>query len=106
MYIYIYILTMYVLYVGPGKIRLTGLRLVGDGTQFTGLKPGDKLRPGRSPESYRVTVLSDTEGVLMEETGEPSPLLEPQEVWLDYDVLEHVDQVRTLDCRLQTVCDG
>jgi glycerol-3-phosphate O-acyltransferase/dihydroxyacetone phosphate acyltransferase len=64
---------------GPGKIRFEGLRLRGDGTAFTSLKKGDKLRPGRSPNAYKVkAVLSDVEAELAEELGEPSPLDEPE----------------------------
>ena len=78
---------------GAGAVTLQGLRVLGRDTQFTRqFKPGDKLRPGRSAESYRLSVLSDTEALLVEEVGEASPLHEPQGVELSYDVLEHVDQ--------------
>ena len=60
---------------GKGSIRFEGLRLMGRGTSFTTLKKGDKLRPGRSPNAYKVkVVISDTEAELAEELGEPSPL--------------------------------
>ena len=60
---------------GTGTIRFEGLRLMGRGTSFTTLKKGAKLRPGRSPNAYKVkAVISDTEAELAEELGEPSPL--------------------------------
>ena len=60
---------------GTGTIRFEGLRLMGRGTAFTTLKKGDKLRPGRSPNAYKVkAIISDTEAELAEELGEPSPL--------------------------------
>lgn len=60
---------------GLGKVRFEGLRLLGQGTSFTTLKKGDKLRPGRSANAYKIkTVLSDTEAELGEELGEASPL--------------------------------
>ena len=71
---------------------MSGLTIRGDGTAFLSLKPGDKIRPGKSAEAYRVEVFTDCEGTLVEELGETSPLSEPQGVWLDYDVLEHIDQ--------------
>lgn len=78
---------------GPGQIRLRGLRLEGRDTALGALKPGDKIRPGRSPESYKLVVHGDEAAELVEELGEPSPLSEPQDTWMDYDILEHVDQV-------------
>ena len=60
---------------GIGRIRFDGLRLIGNGTFFTKLKKGDKIRPGRSPHAYKLkVVISDTEAELAEELGEPSPL--------------------------------
>lgn len=83
---------------GPGKIRFDGLKLLGEGTLFSKLEKGDKLRPGRSPNAYKVKlVISDTEAQLSELVGEgePSPLEEtvcqgPN--WVTYDVLAYIDQ--------------
>lgn len=85
---------------GPGRLYLDGLRVVGQSTKFTALKFGeqaDKLRPGRSNIAYKIKeVVSDTELVLAEETGEPSPLQEKYgigvECWVDYDIMSYIDQ--------------
>lgn len=71
--------------------------MIGDGTAFTRLRHGDKIRPGRSPEMYRVReIISDTEAVLAEDKGEVSPLSEAQYQgegnWVSYDILESIDQ--------------
>jgi len=82
---------------GIGKIYFDGMRLVGSGTEFTKLHKGDKIRPGRSPDAYRLkSVVSDEEAILADDIGEPSPLQEQfcqgENKWAEYDVLEHVDQ--------------
>jgi glycerol-3-phosphate O-acyltransferase/dihydroxyacetone phosphate acyltransferase len=80
---------------GPGKIFFDQLKLKGQNTFFTKLSKGDKLRPGRSPETYHVKeVISDTEAILAEEKGDLSPLdeAECQGKWSSYDVLGFVDQ--------------
>jgi glycerol-3-phosphate O-acyltransferase / dihydroxyacetone phosphate acyltransferase len=60
---------------GVGQIRFEGLRLTGQGTAFLSLKKGDKIRPGRSPDAYKIKlVVSDTVAELALEVGEPSPL--------------------------------
>ncbi len=81
---------------GPGRIRFEGLVVRGQATQFTKLGKGDKLRPGRSPDSYRVKdIVSDEEALLVEELGEPSPLQAvcQGDTFMKYDVLGWVDQV-------------
>jgi glycerol-3-phosphate O-acyltransferase / dihydroxyacetone phosphate acyltransferase len=80
---------------GVGQIRFEGLRLTGQGTAFLSLKKGDKIRPGRSPDAYKIKlVVSDTVAELALEVGEPSPLDEVgcQGVWVSYDVLGAIDQ--------------
>lgn len=82
---------------GPGKIYFDGLLVYGDGTKFTKLEKGTKIRPGKSPEMYRLKdIISDEKAVLVEDQGESSPLLEKhcQGVgnWVTYDLLEFVDQ--------------
>lgn len=42
---------------GNGEICFKGLTMIGRGTKFTSLKKGDKIRPGRSPEAYKVGVI-------------------------------------------------
>jgi glycerol-3-phosphate O-acyltransferase/dihydroxyacetone phosphate acyltransferase len=39
---------------GPGTIKFEGLKLIGEGTAFTQLGKGDRLRPGRSADSFRI----------------------------------------------------
>jgi glycerol-3-phosphate O-acyltransferase / dihydroxyacetone phosphate acyltransferase len=105
---------------GVGQIRFEGLKMFGKGTEFTKLKKGDKIRPGRSPDGYKVKeVISDTEALLGEEVGEPSPLDERScqlhlrskgkgkdkdhaeqavenpngdNLWVTFDILGHMDQ--------------
>jgi glycerol-3-phosphate O-acyltransferase / dihydroxyacetone phosphate acyltransferase len=94
---------------GPGKIQFDGMKLLGDGTLFTQLKKGDKLRPGKSAEAYRVkTIISDTEGILGEIVGEQSPLqeVECQGKWVTYDILEYVDQSRMFDAVQAALANG
>jgi hypothetical protein len=40
---------------GPGRIKLIGLSVIGENTRFSLLQQGDKIRPGRSAESYKVS---------------------------------------------------
>lgn len=95
---------------GPGKIMFDGLRIKGSQeTKFSQLKKGDRIRPGKSPESYRVKeVISDNEGVLAEEYGEASPKHETfaQGVWTTYDVLQHVDQAQMFDSVQKALANG
>lgn len=49
---------------GPGECMLTngGAVVIGRGTKFTSLQKGDKLRPGRAADGYRVhSIVSDEE---------------------------------------------
>ena len=39
---------------GPGTIRFEGLRCIGEGTEFTKLVKGDRIRPGKSADSFRL----------------------------------------------------
>jgi glycerol-3-phosphate O-acyltransferase/dihydroxyacetone phosphate acyltransferase len=96
---------------GPGRIRFDGLQLFGDGTKFTGLKKGEKIRPGRSPNAYKVKqVISDTEALLGEELGEPSPLTEvtcqgPSK-WVEYDIFEFIDQSKMFESVYASLASG
>jgi glycerol-3-phosphate O-acyltransferase/dihydroxyacetone phosphate acyltransferase len=82
---------------GPGRIYFDKLKIIGEGTQFTKLAKGDKLRPAKSAGAYRIVqVISDTEGILGEDPGDGSPLTEQfcQGVgsWATYEIMGHVDQ--------------
>jgi len=82
---------------GPGKIYFNGTTIIGEGTKFTQIGRGDRIRPGRSKDGYKFEkVISDTEGILAIEPGETSPVHEPacQGIgrWADYDILGYVDQ--------------
>ena len=78
---------------GPGLVMFDGLILKGHGTLFTQLKKGDRIRPGRRADGYRLKeVISDTEAVLLKEIGETCPLEEPQGEWKSYDIIGFVDQ--------------
>jgi glycerol-3-phosphate O-acyltransferase/dihydroxyacetone phosphate acyltransferase len=99
---------------GPGKICLVGMHMYGEGTSFKSIIAGDKgdrIRPGRSPDAYKVKeVLSDTELLLVEEVGEKSPLQEKtgqgKGNWVDYDVLGFVDQRSLFDAVFTGVSKG
>jgi glycerol-3-phosphate O-acyltransferase/dihydroxyacetone phosphate acyltransferase len=70
---------------------------------------GDRLRPGKSPESYRVKeVLNDTEAVLAVDYGEASPLDEhiAQGKWTTYDILKHIDQSEMFDSVQRALANG
>lgn len=40
--------------VGPGMVKFDGLVCIGVDTKFTSLGKGDKIRPGKSADSYRL----------------------------------------------------
>ena len=78
---------------GRGKVLIDGLKLMGTDTHFKSFGPGDKIRPGRSSEAYRLKrVISDTEAELTNSDADVSPLKEPQMTWMTYDIFEFVDQ--------------
>ncbi len=77
-----------------------GINCKGEGTKFTALKKGDRIRPGKSAEAYRLKeVISDTEAILAEDYGEASPRddIHGQGKWTTYDVLGHVDQAKMFE---------
>ena len=51
-------------------------------------------------------VVSDTEANLFEDSGETSPLTEPQKTYLTYDILEHVDQAHVFRHVHEALADG
>jgi glycerol-3-phosphate O-acyltransferase/dihydroxyacetone phosphate acyltransferase len=81
---------------GPGRIYFDQKRIVGDGTQFTKLQKGDKIRPAKSAEMYKIAqVISDTEGVLGDDMGDSDALQERcqgEGNWCTYEVMGYVDQ--------------
>lgn len=86
----------------PGQIYFDGSKMIGEGTQFTTLGKGDKIRPGRSANCYRITkVISDTEAELAADPGESPPSQETQcqgvGKWVSYDILAFIDQHRVFD---------
>mmetsp|Transcript_3409 Transcript_3409/g.5306 ORF Transcript_3409/g.5306 Transcript_3409/m.5306 type:complete len:681 (-) Transcript_3409:158-2200(-) len=87
---------------GVGRLYFDGYKVVGEGTEFTKLGTGDKIRPGKSADVYKFkTIVSDTEGILTPEAaGEGSPINEDcQGVnnFSDYQILEFVDQSKMFD---------
>jgi glycerol-3-phosphate O-acyltransferase/dihydroxyacetone phosphate acyltransferase len=87
---------------GAGLINFDGIKVYGKGTKFTELLQGDKIRPGRSNDSYKIKeVISDEEGVLADEYGDASPLHEKfcqgENNWAKYDILEFVDQSKMFE---------
>lgn len=94
---------------GTGQIKFEGMKIYGENTTFTALKKGDKLRPGKSAEAYRIKqVISDTEGILGEIVGEPSPEHEIvcQGKWSPYEILEYVDQSKMFDAVQAALAKG
>eukprot|EP00595_Chromulina_sp_UTEXLB2642_P003249 CAMPEP_0196763192 /NCGR_PEP_ID=MMETSP1095-20130614/3622_1 /TAXON_ID=96789 ORGANISM="Chromulina nebulosa, Strain UTEXLB2642" /NCGR_SAMPLE_ID=MMETSP1095 /ASSEMBLY_ACC=CAM_ASM_000446 /LENGTH=332 /DNA_ID=CAMNT_0042115885 /DNA_START=280 /DNA_END=1275 /DNA_ORIENTATION=+ len=82
---------------GTGQLTFEGLNVIGKGTNFlTVLKKGDKIRPGRSANAYRVVeVTSDTSALLGEDFGEPSPTEETycnEGKYVEYDVFPYIFQ--------------
>eukprot|EP01041_Mallomonas_annulata_P008454 gene8454-17430_t len=92
---------------GPGEVMFEGLTLRGKGTRFTKLNKGDRIRPGRSAEGFRLRqVVSDEEAWLVEELGEASPHEEPQGVWMSYDILGFIDQSKMFDKVHEALASG
>lgn len=94
---------------GPGKITISGLKLLGQDTQFTAIKKGDRIRPAKSPEAYRIKqTISDTEAILAEDVGEASPLHEMCQdgSYVTYDILEYVDQSGMFEAVQEALADG
>jgi glycerol-3-phosphate O-acyltransferase/dihydroxyacetone phosphate acyltransferase len=94
---------------GPGKLKFDRMKVIGEGTEFTKLQKGDKIRPGKSPEAYKFkTIISDTEGILTELVGETSPMLEThaQGKWTTYDILGYVDQSKMFEAVQATLAKG
>jgi glycerol-3-phosphate O-acyltransferase/dihydroxyacetone phosphate acyltransferase len=85
---------------GVGKVKFEGNLLHGQNTEFKKLLKGDKIRPGKTPDGYQVKeILSDTELVLTEmerEVGVITPLDEPQDEWMNYEILGFVDQSKVM----------
>lgn len=75
---------------GIGQVCFKGCTVHGTGTQFTSLRKGDKIRPGKSPDGFAVqTIVSDTELIVGDITGLDEDM---QGVVVDFDVLRGVDQ--------------
>ncbi|KAJ1438142.1 hypothetical protein B484DRAFT_444813 [Ochromonadaceae sp. CCMP2298] len=96
---------------GAGKLYFDRFKVVGQGTQFTKMKSGDRVRPSKSAESYRFkSVVSDTEAYMQEdEGGAESPLIEYCQGaagGTDYDVLEFVDQAQMFDSVHAALANG
>jgi glycerol-3-phosphate O-acyltransferase/dihydroxyacetone phosphate acyltransferase len=93
-------------------ICFDGVRVLGkDGTKFTQLQKGDRIRPGKSAESYRIKeVVSDTEGIIAVEYGEATPLHERYGQgngnWCNYDILGYVDQAKMFDAVQAALAQG
>lgn len=85
---------------GVGKVKFEGNLLHGQNTEFKKLLKGDKIRPGKTPDGYQVKeILSDTELVLTEmerEVGVITPIDEPQDEWMNYEILGFVDQSKVI----------
>jgi glycerol-3-phosphate O-acyltransferase / dihydroxyacetone phosphate acyltransferase len=74
---------------GVGQVKINGDIVHGIGTNFTSLKKGDKIRPGRFPDGFAIkSIVSDTELVI----SECAAIRGEQNVGMDYDVLKGVDQ--------------
>ena len=75
---------------------LHGHKLTGEGTFFTKIGPGEKVRVGKAAEAHKLyEIVSDTEAFI--QTDELQPVQQPQGEWLSYDLFEHVDQSKMFD---------
>ena len=55
---------------GTGKVKLSGKTLVGEGTAFTALAPGDKIRVGKAAEAYKLfDIVSDSLASIQNDLG-------------------------------------
>jgi glycerol-3-phosphate O-acyltransferase / dihydroxyacetone phosphate acyltransferase len=96
---------------GLGRICFVDFTMLGEGTDFTQLHKGDKIRPGRSPDAYRIKeIVSDTEVLLADDFGEPSPRDETscqgEGNWVSYDILDHIDQGKVFDIVQEALSKG
>ncbi len=79
-----------------GRLKFEGTVVIGEGTEFTKIKKGDKIRPGKSPDVYKlIDIKSDTEATVAIEKGVTSPLDEKtcQGQFCEFQILEFIDQV-------------
>ena len=57
---------------GPGKLRIEGRLLSGQGTAFTKLQLGDLIRPDDTSEAFKlVEILGDCEALIAEDHSQP-----------------------------------
>ena len=81
---------------GVGLVKINGKKVIGDGTAFTKLDKGDKIRVGKAKEAYKLRdIVSDTEASMWNDEKEACDI--PQDTWLPYDVFEFVDQSKMFD---------
>lgn len=85
---------------GAGKIYFDGQRVMGVGTNFSQIDPRDRIRPKGTAKEYRIIkVISDTEAMLSNNKGDPSPYKEEvcqgADKLVNFDVLGFVDQSST-----------
>lgn len=94
---------------GIGKVKFDGYRIIGENTLFTKIDKKERLRPGRSSEMYRIkTVISDTEGFLSDDRGEPVPLNETkcQFDFVDYEIIGVTDQSAVYSASHESLSQG
>ena len=80
-----------------GEIYFIGNKCFGKGTQFTKIDMKDKIRPMNTSNIYKIVqVVSDTECVLGNDKGDPSPAEEKvcqgEGKYVGFDTLKYVDQ--------------
>lgn len=110
--------------LGPGLICIEGFTVHGDGTEFTALEPGDRIRPENSSESFKFNKerMTDVSGCMEEEPGStfgterrgrskshPPPEENedaPLRKWLRYDILKPVDQASMFDQVHKALAEG
>lgn len=81
---------------GTGKIKVIGMKVLGEGTSFTKLENGDKVRIGAAKEAYKLRdIVSDTEASMWNDEKQSCDIT--QDTWLTYDVFQFVDQSKMFE---------
>jgi glycerol-3-phosphate O-acyltransferase/dihydroxyacetone phosphate acyltransferase len=96
---------------GQGKIYFDGQKVIGEGTNFLKFDLRDRIRPKGTAKEYRIIkVLSDTEAMLSNNKGDPSPhkeeVCQGKNKLVNFDVLGFVDQSNTYRSVFDSLAKG
>lgn len=83
---------------GPGKIKVEGNLLTGQGTEFTKLDKRDKILDKKSINGFMIkSIVSDNEIIIVPPSSEDEGEGGHDGEWLEYDILPYVDQSDMFD---------